>query len=97
MNLNADFNGLTGRVNLIAWPNTSSEVVPDVQAIWELSCANRDAILGYKLLTANALSVATDSLGYSCEAGEKFVESARHNHTATKPPDKIPPGPKLEC
>ena len=46
----------------------SPEVVPDVQAIWELLCANRDAILGYKLLTGAVLNVATDSPGYSCEA-----------------------------
>jgi hypothetical protein len=35
---NADLNGLTGRVNLITWPYTLPEVVPDVQATWELSC-----------------------------------------------------------
>jgi hypothetical protein len=34
-NLNADLNELTARVNLIAWPNTSPEVVPAVVATWE--------------------------------------------------------------
>jgi hypothetical protein len=67
-NLNADLNELAGRVNLIAWPYTSPEVVPDVQATWESLCANRATTQGCKLSTGIVLNVAIDSLGYSCEA-----------------------------
>ena len=67
-NLNADLNELTGRVKLIAWPNTSPDVVPDVQATWESLCANRAATQGCKLSTGTVLNVATDSLGYLCGA-----------------------------
>jgi hypothetical protein len=67
-NLNADLNELTARVNLIAWPNTSPEVVPDVQGTWESFCGNRATTHGCKLSMGTALNVVTGSLGYSCEA-----------------------------
>jgi hypothetical protein len=63
-NLNADLNELAGRVNLTTWPNTSPEVVPDVQATWESHCGNRDATLACKLSTGAVRNAATDSLGY---------------------------------
>ena len=67
-NLNADLNELAGRVNLIAWPYTLPEVVPDVQATWESFCESRAAIHGGGPSMAAARVAVIDSPGHSCEA-----------------------------
>jgi len=72
---NADLNELAGRINLIAWPYTSPEVVPDVQATWESFCEIWTATNGCGPSMAVERVAATGSPGYSCEAESRPCRS----------------------
>jgi hypothetical protein len=68
-------NGLTGRVKLNAWPNTSPEVVPAVVATWESFCESWAATHGCGPSMAAARVAAIGSPGYSCEAESRSCRS----------------------
>jgi len=57
-----------GELSLKTWPNTSPEVVPDVQATWESLCGNQHATFHCKRSMGAVWRVAIDSPGYSCKA-----------------------------
>jgi hypothetical protein len=52
-----DLNTVSSRV-YAKWPNTSLEIVPDVQGTWESCCENRAATHGCKLSMGTVLNVA---------------------------------------
>jgi hypothetical protein len=69
----AELNGVTGRVKLIAWPYTLPEVVPDVQATWESFCESWGATHGCGLSMGAVLNVAT-RLAWVLVRGRKSVK-----------------------